>query len=156
MGPQISAGTECSNTFFQPLMLLTFLTPSTPLWKVQAITDRRTAVTCPIMGDVRMPGAAFASLLHWSMRVFHKATNEISAENRCWFAYSLSILKMMQAQKTSVRQSGANTFLRGFPHCACMMAPCLLWIRGMPSLSLVRVACVRGLCMSSRVCLAYQ
>lgn len=110
MGPQISAGTECSNTFFQPLMLLTFLTPSTPLWKVQAITDRRTAVTCPIMGDVRMPGAAFASLLHWSMRVFHKATNEISAENRCWFAYSLSILKMMQAQKT--------------------MAPCLLWNTG--------------------------
>lgn len=86
MGPQIGAGTERSSAFSSAFDAPDIPPPpSIPLWKVQPITDRRPAVTCLIMGDVWMPGTALASLLPSSMRDFHQATDEISAENRAGY-----------------------------------------------------------------------
>lgn len=48
--------------YFLSLMLLMSPPPSSRLWKVQAVTDSRPAVTCQITEDVRVPGIVFASL----------------------------------------------------------------------------------------------
>lgn len=57
--------------------------PCSTLRKVEAVTDSSTAVTCPIRGDVRVPGTTvFVSLsLCRSMRAFHTGGKKIFWES---------------------------------------------------------------------------
>lgn len=123
--------------------------PSIALRRVQTLTDSRPAVTCLITRDVRMPGIVFASPLLWSMRAFQKAKNEISVENCGSFANA-----HFNIENYTVRQSGANTFLQGFPYCA--VTP-LLWIMEKATIKFCEgCMCKKSVYEFTEVCLAWQ